>query len=158
MSSTIKKSLYKSTEYRFFTGVASGIAEYLNVSHSSIRLLFILFTLASGMGLVLYITLSVLLPTENEIIEREDMSFYYNITHGILNKKNLESSHNNLDMIYQLVSKQNIIALSIVFIGILFLRFNLVPWNLIPEIGRYPAIIITVGLGFLLKSITQKKL
>jgi|LakMenEpi03Aug12_release.lakeMendotaPanAssembly.Ray.scaffolds.fasta_scaffold01495_26 phage shock protein PspC (stress-responsive transcriptional regulator) len=157
MATILKRSLYKSTENRVFTGVAAGIGDYINTSHILIRSLFILFTLASGVGLIFYITLSILLPTEDEIIEQEDNEFYYNVTHGVIKEEDLMLSSQYSDIIDKIASKQNIIALFIIFIGIFFLQFNLAPWKLIPGIWRYPSIIITIGLGFLLKSITKKK-
>lgn len=158
MATGLNRSLYRSTEYRIFTGVASGIADYINTSHTLIRLLFVLFTLASGVGAIFYITLSLLLPTEDEIIEQEDRDFYYNVTHGILKDKDLIISDKQYsDIIDKISSKQNIVALIIIFIGVFFLQFNLIPWKLIPSLWRYPAIIVTIGFGFLLKSLTQKK-
>lgn len=157
MTKSSKKSLYKSTANRFFTGVASGVADYIDASYFLVRLLFILLTLLSGIGLVLYITLSVLLPTEDETIEQEDMNFYYNVTHGALRQNNKESAKNYFSADSKLLSKQNIVALTCLAIGILFLQFNLEPWDLIPEMWRFPAIIMTIGVGFLLKSITRKK-
>jgi phage shock protein PspC (stress-responsive transcriptional regulator) len=156
-SANVKRSLYKSTDFRVFSGVASGIADYINTNHMLIRFLFILLTFSSGIGLVFYITLSILLPTEDEIIEKEDREFYYNVTHGGLKKEDIISAKEYSDMIDKLVSTQNIVALFVIFIGMFFLQFDIVPWELIPSGFRYPAIIITVGLGFLLKSITQKK-
>ncbi len=157
MAAPVKRSLYKSTEYRVLTGVAAGIADYINTSHNLIRFLFILLTLSSGIGLVFYITLSILLPTEDEVIEQEDREFYYNVTHGVLKEEDLILSDQYSDMIDKLASQQNIVALIVIFIGMFVFQFNLVPWKLIPGIWIYPAIVITIGLGFLLKSITQKK-
>lgn len=153
----LKRSLHKSIEHRVLTGVSAGIADYINTNHLLIRLLFILFTLTSGLGLVLYVTLSILLPTEDEVIEQEDSEFYYKATHGGLKEEDIISSHQYSDMIYKLASKQNIVALAVIFVGMGALQFNLVPWEFIPEGWRYPAIVITIGLGFLLKSITQNK-
>jgi hypothetical protein len=116
-----------------------------------------LLTFSSGIGLVFYITLSILLPTQDEVIEQEDRDFYYNVTHGVLKEEDLILSNQYSDMIYKLASKQNIVALVVIFIGMFVFQFNLVPWELIPGIWRYPAIVITIGLGFILKSITQQK-
>lgn len=153
----LKKRLYKSTEYRIFTGVAAGIGDYLNTNHTAIRFLFILLTLASGIGLVFYITLSILLPTENEILEQEDREFYYNAVNGNMKKDQVISEKQYSDIINKVSSTQNIVAFIIIFVGVFTLQFNIVPWELIPEIFRYPALIMTVGLGFVLKSITNKK-
>lgn len=154
MATTLKRSLYKSKEFRVFTGVAAGIADYINTGHTLIRLLFILLTLASGIGLVFYITLSILLPTEDEVVEREDMEFYYNATHGgIVEVDESKKIH----IINNLFSKQNIIAFIIIFIGSFILQFNIAPWRLISDPLRYPAIIFTIGFAFILKSAAVKK-
>jgi phage shock protein C len=157
MAIVLKKSLYKSTEYRIFTGVASGIGDYINAEHSSIRVLFILLTLASGIGLVLYITLSILLPTENEIIEQQDKDFYYNITHGGIKEDSKVSQQDYSNIINKAASTQNIVALIVIFLGVFTLQFQVVPWELIPVMWRYPALIITIGFGFILKSMANKK-
>jgi phage shock protein PspC (stress-responsive transcriptional regulator) len=156
MSKVLDKYLYKSTENRIFTGVAAGIADYINTSHSLIRILFILTTLAGGLGLVLYITLSILLPTEEEIIEQEDQSFYYKVTHGEVNYNQITSKSYS-DIIDKLASTQNIFALVIIFIGVFTLQFNIVPWMIIPDSWRYPSIILTIGLGFIVKSVANNR-
>jgi phage shock protein C len=149
-----KKSLYKSTGDRVFTGVAAGIADYINVESNVIRVLFVLLTLASGLGLIFYITLSILLPTEDEVTEREDMEFYYNATHGGI--LNIDPSK-NMNLIQSLLSKQNILSLIIICTGSIILQFNIVPWELISDTLTYPAIVFTIGFAFVLKSITVKK-
>lgn len=157
MAIILKKRLYKSTEYRIFTGVAAGIADYINAGHLSIRFLFILLALASGIGVVLYIILSIILPTEDEIIEQQDREFYYSMTHGGIPQDNNEISPKQYsDIINRAASTQNIVGLCIIFIGVFTLQFKVVPWELIPEVWRYPALIITIGLGFLLKSLSNK--
>lgn len=156
MSKVLNRRLYKSTENKIITGVASGLADYINTQHSFIRLLFILFTLASGLGLVLYITLSILLPTEDEVIYQEDAEFYYKVSGGDLNKEQIVLKSYS-DIIDKISSTQNIVSLIIIFIGVFILQFNIEPWEIIPDLWRYPAILITVGIGFLIKSVSTKK-
>lgn len=156
MSKVLNRRLYKSSENRIITGVASGLADYINTKHIFVRLLFILFTLASGLGLVLYITLSILLPTEDEVIEQEDEDFYYKVSSGELSTEQIMSKSYS-DIIDRLTSSQNIVALIIIFIGVFILQFNIVPWELIPDFWRYSAILITVGIGFIIKSVFAKK-
>ena len=155
MASSSNKRLYKSIEYRVFTGVASGIADYFNASHTSIRFLFILLSLASGLGLIFYVTLSVLLPTEDEVNEQEDLEFYYNITHAIPQPEVLDQSKVNI--IDKIVSAQNILSLFVVFIGSFTLQFDIVPWKLIPDYLWVPGVLVTIGMGFIIKSLTSKK-
>jgi len=156
MATGIKKRLYKSTEYRIFTGVAAGIGDYLNASHTSMRILFILLALASGIGLALYLTLSILLPTEDEVKDQEDIQFYYQAINGVLKNELIESKIDS-DTRVNIFSTQNIIALLIISLGVFALQFNIVPWELTPDNMRYSAIIITVGLGFVIKSLSKRK-
>lgn len=56
------KRLRKSSNHRALFGVAGGIAEYLNVDVTLVRLAFVLLTLAGGPGLVLYIIMALVMP------------------------------------------------------------------------------------------------
>jgi len=60
------KKLTKSATDRRVSGVAGGLAEYFEVDSSLVRLLFVVFTLAGGPGLLLYIVLALVLPEADE--------------------------------------------------------------------------------------------
>ncbi|MEY3471210.1 MAG: hypothetical protein RLZZ223_560 [Candidatus Parcubacteria bacterium] len=155
MAYSSSKRLYKSTEYRILTGVAAGIADYLNISHSSIRFLFILLSFASGLGFFFYITLAVLLPTEDEVNAQEDSEFYYNLTHGIVQPEIY--SYKSGNFVERIISPPNILALIVVFIGSFSLQFNLVPWELIPDSLWLPGVLISIGSAFIIKSLTTQR-
>ena len=63
MSNDIKR-LYRSRDERMIAGVCGGLAEYLRTDPTLIRLLFVLFALAGGPGLVAYIILWIVVPLE----------------------------------------------------------------------------------------------
>ena len=56
------KRLSKSGSNRKVFGVAGGLAEYLNIDPTLVRLAFVLLTLAGGPGLILYIVLMIVMP------------------------------------------------------------------------------------------------
>jgi phage shock protein C len=58
----VKKTLYKSTTDRRVWGVCGGLAEYFDVDAALVRLLFVVFTLMGGPGLIVYIVLALVLP------------------------------------------------------------------------------------------------
>lgn len=60
------KKLTKSATDRRWSGVAGGLAEYFEVDSTLMRLLFVVFTLAGGPGLLLYIVLAIVLPEADE--------------------------------------------------------------------------------------------
>jgi phage shock protein C len=58
------KRLYRSRDERMISGVCGGIGKYFNVDPTLIRLLFVLFALAGGPGLIAYIILAIIVPEE----------------------------------------------------------------------------------------------
>ncbi len=66
------KRLYRSKDRAIIGGVASGLAIFLGINITLVRIIFILFTLAHGFGILIYIILWFALPipeTATEILE-----------------------------------------------------------------------------------------
>ena len=63
------KRLYRSRKDRQIAGVCGGVADYLSIDPTLVRLAFALLTLAGGPGLVLYIVLAAILPVEPEFVQ-----------------------------------------------------------------------------------------
>ena len=57
--------LMRSETDRMIAGVCGGLAEYLNLDPVLVRLAFIVLGLASGVGLVLYVLLWIVMPTSS---------------------------------------------------------------------------------------------
>ena len=58
------KRLYRSRSDRMLAGVCGGIGAYFDIDGTVIRLLFVLFALVFGGGLLLYIFLLIIMPIE----------------------------------------------------------------------------------------------
>jgi phage shock protein PspC (stress-responsive transcriptional regulator) len=58
------KRLYRSRTNRMIAGVCAGIAEYADVDPTVVRLLWLLFSLIWGAGIVAYIVAWILIPEE----------------------------------------------------------------------------------------------
>jgi len=66
-----QKRLYRSSQDRMFAGVCGGIAEYLEVDPTLVRLVFVALTLlSSGTGLILYIILMLIVPEQPQYTEK----------------------------------------------------------------------------------------
>jgi phage shock protein C len=63
MSDDIRR-LYRSRNERMIAGVCGGLAEYLHTDPTLIRLLFVLFALAGGPGIIAYLILLLVVPLE----------------------------------------------------------------------------------------------
>ena len=64
------KQLYKSNTDKILFGVCGGIGEYFGISGALIRLIFIVFTLAGGSGVLLYILAAIIIPRSHVHISR----------------------------------------------------------------------------------------
>lgn len=60
----MSKKLYKSTTDRKLCGVCAGIANYLNIDPTVVRLLWALITFVGGAGVVAYIVCALVIPDE----------------------------------------------------------------------------------------------
>lgn len=56
------KKLYRSRSDRWVAGVCGGLGNYFNVDSNLIRLIWVLFTLAGGAGLLAYIIFVIVIP------------------------------------------------------------------------------------------------
>jgi len=61
------KRLYRSDKDRMLCGVCGGMAEYLNIDPSIMRVLWILFGCMGGSGILAYIIIAVILPSSSKV-------------------------------------------------------------------------------------------
>lgn len=61
----MKKELRRSTTDRVFAGVCGGLGEYFGIDSNIVRVLWVLFTLGGGSGLLVYIICALLIPEES---------------------------------------------------------------------------------------------
>ena len=62
----MEKKLYKSTTDKKICGVCGGLAEYLNVDSTIIRLIWVLAVLFAGCGLLAYLIAALVIPNKPE--------------------------------------------------------------------------------------------
>ena len=68
----MEKKLYRSTQNKMIAGVCSGLAEYINIDPTVIRVIWALVGL-TGAGLVAYLVCALVIPEkpESTIIDAE---------------------------------------------------------------------------------------
>ncbi|MEE1125951.1 MAG: PspC domain-containing protein [Acutalibacteraceae bacterium] len=57
------KKLYRDTSNEVFAGVCSGLANYFGIDVTIVRLLWAIFTLAGGCGIIAYIIAVLIIPS-----------------------------------------------------------------------------------------------
>ena len=60
------KKLYKIRDGKKLCGVCGGIAEYFDLDPTLIRILWVLFTLFAGSGIIAYIICAVIMQNKSE--------------------------------------------------------------------------------------------
>lgn len=60
------RELRKSASDKVFLGVCGGIAEYMNIDSSIVRILLVIFTFLGGSGLLIYIIAALLIKSEQK--------------------------------------------------------------------------------------------
>lgn len=66
-SYTMKRTLTKSKSNKMIFGVCGGIGEYFGIDPTLIRLAFVLLAFLNGIGIVIYIILAVIMPSESGV-------------------------------------------------------------------------------------------
>jgi phage shock protein C len=62
MATKTIKRLYRSTKDKILGGVCGGIAEYYNMDPTIVRLLWVIFSLIYGVGILAYIIAWIIVP------------------------------------------------------------------------------------------------
>lgn len=60
----MKKRLYKSKKEKMIDGVCGGLAEYIDIDPTIIRLLWVLLVFCAGTGVLAYIVAMIIIPRE----------------------------------------------------------------------------------------------
>ena len=58
----MEKKLYKSNQNKMLDGVGGGIAEYFGIDPTVVRLIWALFSLMGGCGILAYIIAAIIIP------------------------------------------------------------------------------------------------
>jgi phage shock protein PspC (stress-responsive transcriptional regulator) len=68
----MEKKLYRSETDKIVGGVCGGLAEYFGIDSAIVRLVFVLILVYGGSGLLVYIILWIVLPTQSTTYTSSD--------------------------------------------------------------------------------------
>ncbi|MGY4386538.1 phage shock protein C [Pedobacter sp. UYP24] len=168
----MEKRLFRNEYEKVVAGVSSGIAEYMEVDVTIIRLLFVLSTIfLVGTGILVYLVMWIVVPVNNDPAKRfakfnEYNKGFQNPFESKPNSQAWTSSTINEDSFkntkfesnFKPYKKNNDTAktvggLILLVIGIYFLmnEFNIIPFWF--DIGKmWPLIFVAIGVSFIMKS------
>jgi phage shock protein PspC (stress-responsive transcriptional regulator) len=125
------KQLYRSTNNKIIGGVAGGIAEYVDLDVTLVRLIWVLSFFAGG--IFVYLICWIIFP---EAAENEDPSGPYTAP-----------SDQEQDVSQQRLTCRRNLGLILIALGLVFLVKNMVPWYLWEK--AWPLLLVVIGLYIL---------
>lgn len=133
------KKLYRSSNDKVFAGVCGGIGEYFAVDSVIIRLLWVVFTLMGGAGLVAYIIAAIIIPKDEA----------YNSIEGSYTRTDHVGSGSGTERRDSSRSTSLVLGAILVMFGAFVLMKDFIPW--IPKDLFLAAILIGLGIFFLVR-------
>lgn len=133
----VRQRLVRSEEDQMIAGICGGIADYLQISSTWVRLAFLLLIPASGVGLFLYLILLVIMPTTNQLEMPAKTFAEENLSH--LGETVMES--------VQKISQHSTNGLNagilLILLGVLFLLMN---FGWLNSYLIWPLMLISAGI------------
>lgn len=133
----MEKKLYRSSNDKVLAGVCGGIGEYFAVDTVIVRLLWVVFTLMGGAGLIAYIVAAIIIPANPAYSSIDDN---YTRTGDSPERPERKNSSRNTSLA---------LGTGLVLFGAFVLMKDFLPF--IPRDFFLAAILIGLGIFFLVK-------
>lgn len=139
------KKLYRNKHDKMIGGVASGLADYFEVDPLIIRALFIIITIAYGIGIIAYIVLWIIVPA-NDFDNIDNFGTYNNAN---FDNKIREDEFDNIDYTNKKNDRKLLGGIVLIVIGFLLFLNEILPGFDFEFI--VPIILIIIGVSILYK-------
>jgi len=141
--------LYRSEKNRMLGGVCAGLGEFFNVDATLIRILFVVITIFGGGGILIYILLWLIIPSESSFSELSKKNFEKNVQEV---KSKAQEFAKDIKLNSTKADPKQILGFAILIFGVLLLmgNFGILSlarlWKFVPAVA-----IIIFGLAILTK-------
>ena len=143
----MERRLYRSRKNRVIAGVAGGLGEYLDIDPVFVRIIFVLATFASGIGLLAYVILWIVVPHESIMFQATTTT-----AEGEVNMQQQMRGDNSR---YRRRNGGVMGGIILIVLGCLFLADNYLPrfnfWD------TWPLILVAVGAGLIYNSFRKEE-
>lgn len=139
------KKLYRSETNRIMAGVAGGLGEYFQIDPTIIRIIFVLLMVFGGGGVLVYIILWILIPSEKSVGKNSEETIRNNAEEFKNKAKNFAEQFKGMPEHHP----RNWFGFIVIILGLLFLLDNLgfLRFHLF-----WPVVLIALGLFLLFRS------
>jgi phage shock protein C len=115
------KKLYRSETNRVLAGVAGGLGEYFSIDPTIVRLIFVLLTVFGGGGVLVYIILWILIPSENNTGKDTEDTIKQNAEELKAKAQNFAQEFKGMKLEHH---PRNWLGYLVIFLGLIFLLDN----------------------------------
>ena len=141
--------LYRSEHDRVLGGVAGGLADFFDVDSTLIRIIFVLLTLFGGSGLLTYLILWVIVPTESNANNAFTKEFMQENINEIKDRTKNFANEFRTSARNHKQNSRNLLGYVLLGLGALFLLQNLGIFRAY-NLGRmWPLVLIVLGFTLL---------
>lgn len=146
--SDITSGLHRSETNRIIAGVAGGLGEYFNVDPILVRIVFILLTIFNGIGLILYLILWVIIPSQSHTTTSGSDQVRKNVDEM---QDQAARFAQDFRFSHQAYSTRQWWGAIIIGLGILFFLGNFGLLNMFQIDRFWPVLLIIIGLAILFR-------
>lgn len=139
--------LYRSQHDRILGGVAGGLGEYFGIDPILFRLLFIVFTVFGGGGILLYLLLWIIIPSEGKKTQLNEQSIRDNVDEM---RGQVRSWAHSIGTAPQ-DSARSWLGILLLLLGIYFLMRNLGIFMDLPLGQLWPIALVLIGISIFMK-------
>ena len=150
----MREGISRSRQNRIFGGVAAGLGEYLTIDPIVVRVLFVVSVLFSGIGILLYLIMWIVIPEEKFVFDNAfSNSSTNNDNEDVKSSTNAETNTENINFTFHQEKKKNgkvIFGIILIIIGMFFLGIEI--FSFLNFADLFPVILIGLGITLLWKS------
>lgn len=147
------RRLYRSRKERMIWGVAGGLAEYLDIDPVLVRIGFVLLTFANGVGLLLYVLMAIVVPSEERIASAETAG------DGVAEPKNMAHGPDRETEGFSERTqrrRRNVMGAFLIAVGVYILLGNVGFFSWFQWQRFWPLLVIALGVAILLGSVQRR--
>ncbi|MGE5430579.1 MAG: PspC domain-containing protein [Syntrophomonadaceae bacterium] len=152
----MRERLFRSQKDKMVAGVCGGLAEYFDVDPVIIRIAFVAATILSGMGIIVYILLWIIVPYKEQVVTAAagSGSSAYTAPAGeeTASESGTKASQPETESTTyrRRSSARPIMGYILVGLGLLFFADHFFPY--VEVHNFWPLILVALGIGLLLRS------
>jgi len=150
----MQERLYRNKKDKMIAGVCSGLGSYFDIDPVVVRLVFIIATFISGVGLIAYLILWVAVPEKQDVIVT---SYNAGVSDaGTINFSDVNSTEPNLNNTESVrvdtkrTNRATIFGIILIVFGAILLLDKMLPYFLSDKL--WPLLLIALGVFLLMKS------